>query len=146
MADFEAEIRIAATDAAPAHPDSLLVGHHLVERAEIRATPLSGGHLMHLAVAGCLFNDILRAAKGRGVEINDLRVSANGGFEGEPLASAGINYEVELAADAPDEDLRALVADVEAKAAIPHTLRTGTKVEAGPVSIRGASGGSGSSS
>jgi OsmC-like protein len=92
---------------------------------------------MHLAVAGCLFNDILRA-RARGIEVDELRVSADGGFEGDRLASTGITYEVDLAADCPDEVLRALVAECEAKAAIPYTLREGTSVEASSVTIKGA--------
>lgn len=134
MADFTAEIRIASADAGST--DALVVQHHLVEHAEIHATPLSGGHLMHLAVAGCLFNDIVRAANARGIEINDLCVSANGDFEGDPLASTGITYQVDLAADAPAEELRALIAGCEAKAAIPHTLREGTTVEPSSISVR----------
>ena len=136
MGDFEAEISVAPAGGEAVSPAAFIVDHHLVERAELRAASLSGGHLMHLAVAGCLFNDILRAARARGIEVDELRVSADGGFEGDPLASTGITYEVDLAADAPDEVLRALVAECEAKAAIPYTLREGTAVEASSISVR----------
>jgi hypothetical protein len=56
-----------------------------------------------LAVAGCLFNDILRDAKARRLSPTDLRISAGGGFEGDPLHSTGVTYEIEIAGDAPAE-------------------------------------------
>jgi uncharacterized OsmC-like protein len=138
VGDFEAEISVAPAGGEAVSPAAFTVDHHIVDRAEVRAASLSGGHLMHLAVAGCLFNDVLRAARARGIEVDELRVSADGGFEGDPLASTGITYEVDLAADAPDEVLRALVAECEAKAAIPYMLREGTSVEASSVTIKGA--------
>jgi hypothetical protein len=46
---------------------------------------------------------------------------------------------VEIAGDAPEAALRRLVADCEADATIPQTLRTGTKVGAGSIQVRGAS-------
>jgi len=99
---------------------------------------ISGGHLLHLAVAACFFNDILRAAAARGLSVTELRVSADGDFAGDPLLSTGIAYEIDIAGDSPEEDLRRLVGDCEAAAAIPHTLRTGVAVEAASVHVRGA--------
>ena len=54
-------------------------------------------------MAGCLFNDILRDAKARRLSPTDLRISAGGGFEGDPLHSTGVTYEIEIAGDAPAE-------------------------------------------
>jgi putative redox protein len=138
VAGYEAQIRL--TDAVPGgeDPDALVVAHHVADRAEIRMATFSGGHLLHLAVAGCLFNDILREARARGIPVSDLRVAADGGFAGDPMSSTGITYEVELAGDAPDADLRRLVADCEAVAAIPHALRAGTSVGAGTMRVRRA--------
>jgi putative redox protein len=138
-AGFDAEIRLADPGSASGDPAALVVAHHIADRAEIRAEALSGGHLLHLAVAGCLFNDILREARARGIPVTDLRVSADGDFDGDPMISTGITYEVEIAGDAPEADLRRLVADCEAPAAIPHALRAGTTVDAGSIRVRGAS-------
>jgi putative redox protein len=134
---FDVQIRMGDPSSDAADPESLVLTHHLTDRAEIQAEVLSGGHLLHLAVAGCLFNDILRAAKGRGIEITDLRISADGGFEGDPLLSTGVSYAIAIAGDAPEEDLRKLVADCEGASAIPLSLRRGIAVDAGPLEVTG---------
>jgi uncharacterized OsmC-like protein len=133
---YDVHVALADPLCDGADPGSLVVRHHLAGRAEIRAEVLSGGHLLHLAVAGCLFNDIVREASARGIALTDLVVSAGGGFGGEPVASTGITYSVELAGDAPDEELRRLVADCEQDATIPQALRRGTRVEADAVHVR----------
>jgi uncharacterized OsmC-like protein len=137
MSDFDVAISLADREGEAVKPDGLVVEHHLTDRARIDAAALSGGHLLHLAVAGCFFNDILRAAAERGIEITDLRVEATGGFEGEPMLSTGITYSIEIAGEASDTELSELVSDVEAAAAIPLTLRDGVSVEADEISVRG---------
>jgi putative redox protein len=134
---FDVRISLGDPSLDGVQPEHLVLAHHLTDRAEIHAEVLSGGHLLHLAVAGCLFNDILREAKARGIAVTDLRISADGGFGGDPLTSTGISYSIDIAGEAPEDDLRRLVADCDAAAAIPHTLRRGTGVEAGEVRIRG---------
>jgi hypothetical protein len=134
---FDVQISLADESAEGVEPGRFVVAHHLTDRAEIHAEVLSGGHLLHLAVAGCLFNDILREARTRGIVVTDLRVGADGDFGGEPLTSGGITYAIDIAGDAPERDLRGLVAYCEAAGAIPHTLRRGTGVEAGEVRVRG---------
>jgi uncharacterized OsmC-like protein len=138
VSDFDVAISLSDGTGEAVNPDGLVVEHHLTDRARIDAAALSGGHLLHLAVAGCFFNDILRAAAGRGIGITDLRVEATGGFEGDPLLSTGITYSIEIAGDASDADLGELVSDVEAAAAIPLTLRDGISVEATEISVRGS--------
>jgi uncharacterized OsmC-like protein len=137
---FEAVIRIADRDAEGGDPNGIVFRHHLTDRARLEAEVLSGGHLLHLAVAGCYFNDILRAAAARDIEITDLRITADGDFAGDPLLSTGIRYSIEIAGDAPEEELRKLVGEVEAKAAIPHTLQKGVDVESAGLTVRGARG------
>lgn len=111
--------------------------HHLTERATVHAETLSGGQLLNLAVAGCLFNDILREAAKRDIPITDLRVAADGTFNGDPLVCTRIDYAVEIAGDASDTQLRRLVIDCEQDATIPQTLRTGARVEARTVHVHG---------
>ena len=43
----------------------------------------SGAHLLHLAAAGCVLNDIYREAATLDIQIDGLRVSAAGGFDTE---------------------------------------------------------------
>jgi uncharacterized OsmC-like protein len=136
---FDVEISLAEPAGDGVDPRRLVVAHHLTDRAEIRSDVLSGGHLLHLAVAGCLFNDILREAQARGIAITDLRISADGDFEGDPPVSTGISYSIDIAGKAPEDQLRRLVADREALAAIPISLRRGIEVEATAVRITGES-------
>jgi uncharacterized OsmC-like protein len=138
MSDFDVAISMADPGTEGADPHGLVVEHHLTDRAQLDAEALSGGHLLHLAVAGCLFNDILRAASGRDIEITDLRVEAGGGFEGNPLLSTGISYSIKIAGDASETELNQLVRDVEAAAAIPLSLRDGVSVESREISVRGS--------
>jgi uncharacterized OsmC-like protein len=125
MAGYGIAIRMADADTPGVPPDGVTFTHHLTDRAQVSAESLSGGYLLHLAVAGCLFNDILREARHRGIAITKLEVSADGGFVGDQLVSTGITYSVDLAADAPDDELRQLVAECEQVAAIPQVLRHG---------------------
>jgi uncharacterized OsmC-like protein len=133
---FDVEIRTAAPDTPGIEPGTVVVQHHLTDRAQITVDTLSGGHLLHLAVAGCLFNDILRAAAQRGIPITDLRISADGQFVGDPLLSTGVHYSVTIAGDASDDVLRALVVECQDASAVAQSLRRGTPVEAAEVRIR----------
>jgi putative redox protein len=135
MESFEVRIGLGDPSTDGVDPERFTVTHHLTDRAEIRAEVLSGGHLLHLAVAGCLFNDILREAKSRGITVADLRISAEGDFGGEPLKSTGITYSIDLEGGAAEDDLRRLVADCEAGGAIPHTLRQGAEVQAAAIRV-----------
>lgn len=50
----------------------------------------TGGHLLHLAAAGCVLNDVYREAAKLGIEVQGARVTAAGGFDTatwEPQAS-----------------------------------------------------------
>jgi uncharacterized OsmC-like protein len=88
----------------------------------------SGGQLLHLAVAGCISNDLFREARAAGIELESVRVKVGGNFVGEPAVSEDILYEVELKGDAPEERLQALVDEVDEIAEIPNSLRRGTRV------------------
>jgi len=56
-------------------------------------------------------------------------VTAGGDYGGEPVASTGITYRVEVSGDGTDPDgLRELVHLVDRIAEIPNSLRRGTDV------------------
>lgn len=57
----------AATDAVPL--SEVVLQHHRTDGIQIEAQPLSGGHLLHLAVAGCIFNDLYHLAAERGIRL-----------------------------------------------------------------------------
>ena len=88
----------------------------------------NGGELLHLAVAGCVSNDLFREAHAAGIRLETVRVIVRGDFAGDPAVSTGITYEVEVSGDADPDRLEALVARVDAIAEIPNSLRRGTPV------------------
>jgi putative redox protein len=88
----------------------------------------NGGELLHLAVAGCISNDLVREARRAGIALGAVRVRVSGSFDGDPAASGEICYEVELEGDAPAQRLRELIEQVDRIAEIPNSLRAGTQV------------------
>jgi len=88
----------------------------------------NGGQLLYLAVAGCISNDLFRDARTAGIELSRVRVKVSGDFVGEPAVSEEIRYEVEVAGNAPEEELRKLIESVDEIAEIPNSLRQGTCV------------------
>lgn len=98
------------------------------EGVTVEAT-FSGAHLLHLAVAGCVLNDIYREAAKLGIQIDGVRVSAAGGFDSETWTSAGITYSVELDSTAITHDLARLLDLVDEIAEIPRAIRAGAAVQ-----------------
>ncbi|MFT3916670.1 MAG: OsmC family protein [Anaeromyxobacteraceae bacterium] len=96
----------------------------------------NGGELLHLAVAGCVSNDLFREAAALGIRLEAVRVTASGEFSGDPAVSGGVTYAVELTGDADEARLRALVERVDAIAEIPNSLRRGTAVRLGAATVR----------
>src|SRR5512144_921134 len=97
-------------------------------RAQFSLEEFTGGHLLHLAVAGCVYNDLMREARARGITLSHVKVSADGGFAGHPCASTGIEYRVRVEGDASESDLEQLVAYVEEVAEVPSAIRLGGQV------------------
>jgi hypothetical protein len=52
----------------------------------------TGGHLLHLAAAGCVLNDLYREAATLGIALAGARVTAAGGFDTSNWQSTGISY------------------------------------------------------
>jgi uncharacterized OsmC-like protein len=89
----------------------------------------NGGQLLYLAIGGCISNDLFREAAALGIGLNTVRVVVEGDFSGAPAVSDPVSYDVELSGDATDEQLRELVAHVDAIAEIPNSVRSGTAVQ-----------------
>ena len=87
----------------------------------------TGAHLLHVAAAGCVLNDLYREAADLGVELRGAQVRAEGGFD-DAWASTGISYAVELDSPAGAAAVASLLARVDAVAEIPKALRAGTTV------------------
>ncbi|MCL6669180.1 OsmC family protein [Streptomyces panaciradicis] len=88
----------------------------------------TGAHLLHLAAAGCVLNDLYREAAGLGITLDGARVTASGGFDTGNWESTGIGYSVTLDSAAPAADLDRLLDVVDEVAEIPRALRAGASV------------------
>ncbi len=88
----------------------------------------TGGHLLHLAVADCVLNDLYREAAALGIELKGARVVAAGGFDTAAWRSTGIGYSVEVSSDAPAGQLAHLLEVVDQVAEIPQAIRAGAAV------------------
>lgn len=91
-------------------------------------TAFTGGHVLNLAVAACVLNDLYREAEAAGVGLRGVRVTAEGGFDPSVWKSTGISYAVEVDSDAPRASIAALIATVDTVAEIPRALRQGADV------------------
>ena len=91
-------------------------------------TESTGAHLLHVAVAACVLNDLYREGGLLGIEVAGARVSVAGGFDGATWRSTGVTYVVELDSPASPSEQDALVATVDAVAEIPRALRHGAQV------------------
>jgi uncharacterized OsmC-like protein len=91
-------------------------------------TQFTGAHLLHLATAACVLNDLYREAAQADIELRGVRVTADGDFDRDTWRSTGIRYRVELDSDADKGDLAELVSSVDDVAEIPKALRAGTGV------------------
>jgi putative redox protein len=100
----------------------------------------NGAELLHLAVAGCVSNDLFREASALGIRLDRVRIVARGAFAGDPPVSTGVTYDIELGGDASEDQLRALVARVDEIAEIPNCLRRGTPVRLDLVQVRASTG------
>jgi uncharacterized OsmC-like protein len=93
------------------------------------AADFTGGHLLHLAAAGCVLNDVYREAAKLGIELDGARVSAGGGFDTDTWRSTGITYSVQISSPAPAERLARLLDIVDSVAEIPRAIRQGAPVQ-----------------
>ena len=93
----------------------------------------TGGHLLHLAAAGCVLNDLYREADAFEVTISGARVTARGGFDPQTWASTGITYDVELDAEGDADATQRLIEHVDAVAEIPKALRSGAEIWRTPI-------------
>jgi OsmC-like protein len=89
----------------------------------------TGGHLFHLAAAGCVLNDLYREAAGLGIELKGARVIAAGGFDTATWRSTGIGYSVQVSSDAPADQLAHLLEVADQVAEIPQAIRAGASVQ-----------------
>ena len=124
MDDFRAVVSAGTMRSA----DGVAFTHRWTPEGVAVEADFTGAHLLHLAAAGCVLNDLYREAAQRGIALDGVRVTAGGAFDTGSWTSTGITYDVELASSAPQEQLDELLAVVDEVAEIPRALRAGAPV------------------
>ncbi|MBO0768829.1 MAG: OsmC family protein, partial [Solirubrobacterales bacterium] len=109
--------------------EPLWIGHRWTTEGVTVNTAFTGGHLLHLAVAGCVLNDVFREAQREDVAIRGVRVKAAGEFNTDTWNSTGIVYAVDVDSPASAEAIEHLLDVVDVVAEIPRALRAGATVE-----------------
>jgi uncharacterized OsmC-like protein len=109
--------------------DVVRFAHRWTSEGVTVETSFTGAHLLHLAVAGCVLNDVFREAERLGVIVYGVRVTASGGFNTETWESTGIGYVVDVDSPASAGERDALLKAVDAVAEIPKSIRAGASVE-----------------
>ena len=130
MGDYEASVT-TADDGSIAESGPLVVQFRNArtgQRQQFSMTEFTGGHLLHLAVAGCVHNDLFREAATQGVTLTHVQVRADGAFHGDPCETTGIGYTIHVEGEASQSALDALVAHVERIAEVPSAIRLGGEV------------------
>ncbi|MGP8205449.1 MAG: OsmC family protein [Acidimicrobiales bacterium] len=126
--DDDYEVVVSTGSLRPEASDGVVMPHRWTPAGVLVEADFTGGHLYHLAAAGCLLNDVYREAGQMGIGIDGVRVRAHGGFNSSTWSSTGVVYEIDVSSDARSEDIERLLSVVDDVAEIPKALRSGTPV------------------
>jgi hypothetical protein len=135
--DAQFDVVVSAGSFAPNADDALHVPHRWTPGGVTVHVEFTGAHLLHLATAGCVLNDIYREAEKSGIRVDGVRVTASGGFDPETWESTGISYSAQVQSSASGGELARLLDEVDAIAEIPRAIRAGAPVNrTDPPSLR----------
>ncbi|MGH8862745.1 MAG: OsmC family protein [Jatrophihabitantaceae bacterium] len=121
-------VTVGAGSLRSAAEEAVRLPHRWTDGGVTVEATFTGAHLFHLSVAGCVLNDVYREAKAAGIAVAGVRVHASGTFKSDTWASSGVEYSVELDADASASDVSELVRRVDEVAEIPRAIRQGAPV------------------
>jgi hypothetical protein len=124
----EHEVVVGAGTLRSDAPTTVKFPHRWTTEGVTVDAAFTGAHLLNLAAAGCVLNDVYREAEPLGVAVRGVRVTASGGFDAE-WRSTGIRYGIEIDSDAGTDAIEALLTRVDQVAEIPKVLRTGASVD-----------------
>jgi uncharacterized OsmC-like protein len=127
VGDFD--VVVGAGTLRSAAGDAVRFPHRWTAEGVTVDAAFTGAHLLHLAAAGCVLNDVYREAEQLGVAVRGVRVAASGGFDTETWRSTGISYAVEVDTTAPAAEVDALLDRVDIVAEIPSAIRAGASVD-----------------
>src|SRR5437867_10828784 len=103
--DNRFEVAVAAGTMRSASGHAVSFPHRWTPEGVTVEGDFTGGHLLHLAAAGCVLNDLYREAAALGIEVKGARVTAAGGFDTATWQSTGIGYAVQISSDASADQL-----------------------------------------
>jgi uncharacterized OsmC-like protein len=127
--DSRFEVTVGAGTMMSADGAAVRFPHRWTQGGVTVEADFTGAHLLHLAAAGCILNDVYREAAARGIGLNGVRVTAAGGFDTSTWRSTGIDYSVAVSSDAPADQLARLLEVVDHVAEIPQAIRAGAAVQ-----------------
>ncbi|HEX6772108.1 MAG TPA: OsmC family protein [Acidobacteriaceae bacterium] len=127
------KISARVTNGRGKHAVLLKTGEHehslpIAPKTDGLGSSVNGGELLFLALATCYCNDIYREARKRGIEVRGVEVEVEGTFGAEGEGAREIRYRANVDADAPREEVLALMRHTDTVAEIQNTLRAGTPV------------------
>jgi uncharacterized OsmC-like protein len=127
VGDFE--VVVAAGVLSSGSAEAVRFPHRWTPEGVTVEATFTGAHLLHLAAAGCVLNDVYREAERLGLPVRGVRVTASGGFDTDSWRSTGIRYVVQIDSPASADELEAVLAAVDSVAEIPRSIRAGASVE-----------------
>lgn len=90
---------------------------------------VNGGELLLLSLATCFCNDLYREAGKRNIAVTGVEVLFKGEFTSEGEPGNHFIYSVKVHSDAPDIEIKDLIASTDQVAEIHNTLRKGVPVQ-----------------
>lgn len=128
----EFQVTVAAGSLRHEGSSTVVFAHRWTDEGVTADVQFTGAHLLHLAAAGCVLNNLYREGAAMQIALDGVRVSASGQYDPGTWASTGITYSVETESPATDEKLATLLARVDEVAEIPRAIRAGATVERAP--------------
>jgi len=126
MSEFEVVVGAGSLRSTAA--DVVQFPHKWTSEGVTVESAFTGAHLLHLAAAGCVLNDVYREAQQFGIDVQGVRVGAHGTFDVDTWRSNGIAYWVEVDGPQSADEVNALLTRVDSVAEIPKSIRAGASV------------------
>ncbi|MEA2518186.1 MAG: hypothetical protein QOF49_266 [Chloroflexota bacterium] len=140
MATYPATVHLVTADGTE-RPRPIAVRVALRAGAvELTLGDLSGAEALHFALAMCVFNNVTRESRERGIRLRELTVTADGDFDADDL-STGISFSVSIAGDGTEAALRSVAQFAADDSSIARTLRRPTSVALSGIETRVTFGG-----
>lgn len=89
----------------------------------------NGGHLMLLGWGACFKSTLVAAAEARGIAVRGLRLSIRGVTADQPFRFERIEMDIDLDAEASEEDRQKLITIARNGCAVSNTLARGTELQ-----------------